>query len=127
MGGGKGSSPKTPDYKGAAKEQGEQNRQTFLEGLDATRINQSNPFGSQTWEWTGPDRGPAPDLDTYLAKVGQGNQSAENAILSSGGRVSAPTPIFSDATGERTEIGGWRAGVGGTAGGGYTEAQARKD
>lgn len=70
MGGGKGGSPAAPDYAGAATEQGEQNRKTFLEGLNATRINQSGPFGSQNWVYSGAGRGARPTLDTFQSKIG---------------------------------------------------------
>lgn len=91
MGGDKGSSPDAPDYVGAAKEQGEQNRQTFLEGLAATRINQSNPYGSQNWVYTGPDRGPAPTWTQYQGLIGKplkdaNGQLLEEAISAQGGR-----------------------------------------
>lgn len=70
MGGGKGGSPDAPNYVAAATEQGEQNRETFLQGLNATRINQNNPYGSQQWKYTG-TRTDAPSYDTYAAKIGQ--------------------------------------------------------
>ena len=62
---GKGSSPKPPDYAKAAIAQGEQNRQTYLDSLNAGRYNQSDAFGSQQWKYTGPDIGPAPERSAY--------------------------------------------------------------
>lgn len=70
MGGGKGSAPRPPDYVGAAAEQGEQNRIAFLEGLNATRINQSGPYGSQRWIYEGSTAG-RPVWEDYAAKIGQ--------------------------------------------------------
>jgi len=92
MGGGKGGSPDAPNYVAAATEQGEQNRQTFLEGLSATRINQSNPYGSQQWKYTGPDRGPQPTWETFQGLVGKpirdtNNQILEEAVGRAGGRI----------------------------------------
>ena len=46
--------PATPDFLGAAREQGEADRRTAAEILDSSRINQVNPLGSQTFV-TGPD------------------------------------------------------------------------
>lgn len=62
---GKGSSPKPPNYAAAATEQGEQNRQTYLDSLNAGRYNQSDAFGSQQWKYSGPDIGPAPTRSAY--------------------------------------------------------------
>ena len=72
MGGGKGSAPDSPDYVGAAAEQGLQNRLTFLEGLNATRINQVGPYGSQIWEYNAPQasKTPRPEYSTYADKIG---------------------------------------------------------
>lgn len=62
---GKGSSPKPPNYAAAATEQGNQNRQTYLDSLNAGRYNQSDAFGSQQWRYTGPDIGPAPTRASF--------------------------------------------------------------
>lgn len=70
MGGGKGSAPRSPDYVGAAQEQGEQNRLAFLEGLNATRINQTGPYGSQQWIYSGSTDG-MPKWEDYAARIGQ--------------------------------------------------------
>lgn len=110
--GGKGGAPSTPNYVGAAAEQGEQNRKSFLEGLGATRIDQTNPYGSQTWQYTGPDRGKAPSVEDYLAKVGQATTatpaSSDNGYRYGGGLGGA---LFSPDKVDNV----------------YSEAEARRD
>jgi len=73
MGGGKGDAPNSPDYVGAAAEQGLQSRLTFLEGLNATRVNQVGPYGSQIWEHNAPQasKTPRPEYSTYAANIGK--------------------------------------------------------
>lgn len=41
--------PETPDYIGAARTQGEEDRRTAQEIADMSRINQYNPMGAQEW------------------------------------------------------------------------------
>ncbi len=48
-GGGKGSAPPTPDYRGAAVEQGQASKELTNMQTWANRPNVNTPFGSQTW------------------------------------------------------------------------------
>lgn len=121
--GGKGGGPNPPDYIGAAAEQGEQNRQTFLEGLSATRINQTNPFGSQSWVYTGPERGPAPTWEAYQSLIGKpirdaNGQLVEELVSAQGGR----TGSYGWADDEIK--GGFQNAINNLP---YSEEQARKD
>lgn len=83
MGGGKGSAPDSPDYVAAAQTQGDEYRKSYLAGLDASRINQTGPYGSQQWIYTGTDAD-KPQLEDFLALVGQPG----------GGNTSRPTGGF---------------------------------
>ena len=106
--GSKGSAPRPPDYVGAAAEQGEQNRIAFLEGLDATRINQTGPYGSQQWIYSGSTAG-MPKWEDYAARIGQtGAMPVEGGTSSSpmlGGRPI--TLAYKGGEGQRTPEGGW--------------------
>ena len=101
MGGGKGDAPDTPDYVGAAQEQGEQNRKSFLQGLNATRINQTGPFGSQTWQFTGQGVPERPTYEQFASRIGQ------------------------PAAGSGGQLGGLAGAM--RRGQSHTEAQARRD
>lgn len=110
MGGGKGSAPRSPDYVGAAQEQGEQNRLAFLEGLDATRINQTGPYGSQQWIYSGSTDG-MPKWEDYAARIGQTSAMPAEGGTSQGLGALGGRPISlayaGTGEGQRTPSGGW--------------------
>lgn len=51
-----GKPPASPDYIGAAKEQGTQNLQAIRAGAALNRVNQANPYGSTTYKNLGGDQ-----------------------------------------------------------------------
>lgn len=75
------STPDAPDYVAAAEKQGEYNLQALQMQIGAGRVNQSGPFGSSSWSYTG--NLTQPTLDDYMSRVG--SQVTETAPGPDGG------------------------------------------
>lgn len=109
QGGGKGSTPKQPDYVGAAQATAQGNLEAAKYATQANRVNQYTPWGSLTWSnnrgfdqagydaalraYQNQQSNPGGGWE-YAGNTGggDGNQTAEFQRVSGGSRLSAPNP-----------------------------------
>lgn len=130
-GGGKGSAPAAPDYRGAAEQQGASSRENTTAQNWANRPTMNTPWGQQTWT-SASDVDPSTGLpvtkwesNINLTPEAQAAQEAQQRITA--GRSSAAEGLLGQATGGFEKEFDWAGApkAGSLEGAGYDPKSAR--